>query len=93
MPKLDNYVFKKKLQIILIKTDPQIFNTMPVNQNQQYIKMIHDQVGFIAVTHSTLTFKNQTMQFIILTRYRRKKQTIISTNGEKHLTKFNNHSW
>lgn len=60
IPKLDKYFLKRKLQIILIKTDPKILSTIPITTSN-ILKRYHDQVGFITVTQSALTLKNQTM--------------------------------
>ena len=49
----------------------------------------HDQVGVIPVSQGGLTYTNQSVWYIILTKERQKTHDHLNKMSKKHLTKFN----
>lgn len=81
--------------ISLMVKDIIILNQILTNIIQQYFKIIthQDQEGFIPGTQGWLNIWNSIHGIHYINRWKKKNHMTISIDAEKHLTKFNMHSW
>ena len=95
LPWYQNAIKTENYKLISLTTiEVKIFNKILANNPTMYKKYhTHDQVGVIPVSQGGLTYTNQPVWYIILTKERQKTHDHLNKMSKKHLTKFNVYSW